>query len=210
MGPGTPAEVVVPERMSLREVDRVIREHRGWIAEKVAWAREEAERAPVLGLDRPGVVWLAGSPVEVELRGGGRAVARLREGRLLVGGPAEAASAAIGRWYRREARQRLSRVTACEAEALGVRPAKISIRDPRTRWGSCTTAGAISYSWRLVICPLSVLDYVVVHELCHLQIHDHSKAFWELLSKARPRWAEQAEWLRRHALEIGSYAPRPC
>ena len=91
VAPGKPPEVVVPERMSEREVDRVIREHRDWIAEKVAWAREEAARTPQLGLDRPGVVWLAGSPVPVELRGGGRAVAKLVGGRLRVDGAAEAA-----------------------------------------------------------------------------------------------------------------------
>jgi predicted metal-dependent hydrolase len=210
VAPGKPPEVVVPERMSEREVDRVIREHRGWIAEKVAWARDEAARTPQLGLDRPGVVWLAGSPVPVELHGSGRAVAKLVGGRLRVAGPAEGAGAAIGRWYRREARLRLTRATSREAEALGVEPARISIRDPRTRWGSCSATGAISYSWRLVICPEPVLDYVVVHELCHLRFHDHSPSFWGLLSAARPEWREQADWLRRHGPQIGGYAPRPC
>ncbi len=210
VAPGSPPEVVVPERMSERQVDRVIREHHEWIVEKVAWARAEAERSAELGLDRPGVVWLAGRPVPLELRGGGRAVAKLGGGRLVVGGPPEAAGAAIGRWYRREARLRLSHATWREAEALRVEPARISIRDPRTRWGSCSAAGAISYSWRLVICPEPVLDYVVVHELCHLRFHDHSSAFWELLSGARPGWREQAEWLRRHALEVGGYGPRLC
>jgi predicted metal-dependent hydrolase len=208
--PGEPPEVVVPARMSEREVERVIREHRGWIAEKVAWARDEAERTPRLGLDRPGVVWLSGTPVPVELRGGRRAVAKLIGGRLMVDGPAEAAGAAIDRWYRREARLRLSRATSREADALGVEPARISIRDPRTRWGSCSAAGAISYSWRLVICPEPVLDYVVVHELCHLRFHDHSRAFWGLLSAVRPGWKEQADWLRLHGPQIGGYAPRPC
>ncbi len=210
VAPERQPEVVVPERMSEREIDRVIREHRGWIAEKAAWARQQAERTPRLGLDRPGVVWLAGSPVPVELREVGRPVAKLAGGRLVVNGPAEAAGAAVGRWYRREARSRLSRATWREAEALGVGPARVSIRDPRTRWGSCSTAGAISYSWRLVICPEPVLDYVVVHELCHLRFHDHSPAFWGMLSAFRPDWKEQADWLRLHGPQIGGYAPRPC
>ena len=196
--------------MSDREVDRVIASNQEWIAEKSAWAQSEAERPRVLGLDRPGVVWLAGEPVPVEIGKRGRPVASLGQGRLHVGGRPEEAGAAIGRWYRREARSRLSEATAREAEALGVRPGRISIRDPRTRWGSCSAAGAISFSWRLVICPPRVLDYVVVHELCHLRVHNHSSAFWGLLAGARPGWHEQAEWLRRHALEIGDYAPRPC
>jgi predicted metal-dependent hydrolase len=208
VGPRRPLEIVVPERMSEREIDRVIASHRDWIAEKAAWAQSLSQRRQALGLDRPGVVWLAGEPVSIERREGGRSVAGLSGDRLLVGGPSEGAEAAIGRWYRREARRRLSVATSREAEALGVRPARISIRDPRTRWGSCSSGGGISYSWRLVLCPSAVLDYVVVHELCHLRVHNHSSAFWGLLSGARPDWRKHAAWLREHSLEIGDYTPR--
>lgn len=208
VGPRRPLEIVVPPRTSEREVERMIAASHEWIAEKAAWARRQAERPRLLGLDRPGAVWLGGEAFAIERRQGGRPVAELASGRLLVGGPRGGAEGAICRWYRREARRRLTRATDREAEALGVRPAGISIRDPRTRWGSCSSAGTISYSWRLVICPQEVLDYVVVHELCHLRVHNHSSAFWRLLSGARPGWREQAAWLREHSLEIGDYSPR--
>ena len=207
---GLPRRWSCPQRMSEREVDRVIRDHRDWIAEKVAWARQEAERTPLLGLDRPGVVWLAGRALS---RSSCAAAGVLSPSFAMAGSrrrPGRGAAAAIGRWYRREARRRLSRATAREAEALGVRPARMSIRDPRTRWGSCTAAGAISYSWRLVICPPPVLDYVVVHELCHLRVHDHSKAFWGLLRESAPAGRSRRSGFGPTRCEIGAYAPRPC
>ncbi len=208
VGPRRPLEIVVPPRTSDRTIDRLIASHRGWIIEKDAWAREQAEGARRLGLDRPGVVWLGGQAVPIERREGGRSVARRRDGRVLVGGSEAGAAGAIERWYRREARTRLGAHTERAARSLGVRAGRVSIRDPRTRWGSCSASGTISYSWRLVLCPPEVLDYVVVHELCHLRFHDHSSAFWGMLGGARPRWREQAGWLRQHSLEIGDYVPR--
>ncbi len=168
VAPGRPPEVVVPPGTGDRAIDRMIDGHRDWIAAKTAEMEALAERR-ALGLDRPGVVWLGGEPVPVVRRRGGRAVAALRGGRLVVSGPGEGAMAAVERWYRREARERLQEAVAREAPVLGVRPRRLSVRDPRTRWGSCSSDGALSFSWRLLLAPPAVLDYVVVHELCHLR-----------------------------------------
>jgi predicted metal-dependent hydrolase len=96
---------------------------------------------------------------------------------------------------------------AREARRLGVRPGRIGVRDPRTRWGSCSSNGNLSFSWRLVIAPLEVLEYVVVHELCHLRELNHSKRFYRLLDDARPRWREEASWLRDFGWELHEYRP---
>ena len=163
---------------------------------------------PSLGLERPGLVWLHRRPVAVERRPGSRSVARLAGGRLLVDGPAAKAPGAIDRWYRREARQRLLAAIAREAPRLGVRPARVSVRDPRTRWGSCSSRGTLSFSWRLLLVPEQTMEYVVVHELCHLRELNHSPRFWALLDEALPGWQTDAVWLRDHAREVGSYRPR--
>jgi predicted metal-dependent hydrolase len=207
VAPGAPLEVVVPVGTGDREIERLLRRHRDWIARKTAEAEELAAR-PALGLDRPGVAWLHGSALPIELRGGARSTARLGGGRLIVGGGVKQAPAAIERWYRREARLRLRAVTRREARRLGVRPERLSIRDPRTRWGSCSPDGALSFSWRLLLAPREVLDYVVVHELCHLRELNHSPAFWRLLDEARPGWQAEAGWLRKHGGEIVPYRPR--
>ena len=81
----------------------------------------------------------------------------------------------------------------------------LSVRDPKTRWGSCSGRGNLSFSWRLLLAPEQVLEYVVVHELLHLREHNHSKRFWRLVEAAYPGWQEQARWLREHGQELLDY-----
>ena len=94
-----------------------------------------------------------------------------------------------------------------EAPALGVTPARIQIRDQRSRWGSCSTRGTLSFNWRLVLAPFEVLDYVVVHELCHLREPNHSRRFWSLVEKRRPDWRAQRDWLHEHGPELLAFRP---
>jgi predicted metal-dependent hydrolase len=145
--------------------------------------RQLRARVPRLGLDAPGVVWVGLQP------------------QLAPPGDVE-------RWYREEARRHIATAVAREARHLGVRPGRIGIRDPRTRWGSCSAHGNLSFSWRLVMAPAEVLDYVVVHELCHLRELNHSTRFYRLLDAARPGWREQAAWLREFGHELHDYRVR--
>jgi predicted metal-dependent hydrolase len=100
------------------------------------------------------------------------------------------------------AREIVSALAEEEAERLGVAYRRIRIGDQRTLWGSCSPAGTLSFNWRLVLAPLEVLDYVVVHELCHLRVPNHSKSFWTLVEGSRPDWREQRDWLREHGPEL--------
>ena len=75
---------------------------------------------------------------------------------------------------------------------------KLTIRGQRTRWASCSRSGAMSFNWRLLLAPEAVLDYVVWHEVCHLEVMDHSPRFWALLERWCPDYREQSRWLRRH------------
>lgn len=200
--------MIVPRGTSSAEIERLLLRNRDWIARKTSWVREIASRPPVLGLDRPGVVWLGGKAIRIRGGAGSRSVAELRDGRLVVAGPPQRRGAAVSRWYRREARRRLTAAVAANAPRLGVTPVGLSVRDPGTRWGSCSARGALSFSWRLSITPEEILEYVVVHELCHLRQLDHSPAFWRLLSEARPGWRAHAAWLEEHSHEVGAYEPR--
>ena len=85
---------------------------------------------------------------------------------------------------------------------LGVAYQRIRIGGQRTLWGSCSLGGTLSFNWRLVLAPAEVLDYVVVHELCHLRVRDHSRRFWALVEGCRPHWREQRNWLREHGPEL--------
>jgi predicted metal-dependent hydrolase len=100
------------------------------------------------------------------------------------------------------AREVISALAEEEAERLGVAYRRIRIGDQRTLWGSCSSAGTLSFNWRLLLAPLEVLDYVVVHELCHLRVPNHSKSFWALVERSRPGWRKQRDWLRDRGPEL--------
>jgi predicted metal-dependent hydrolase len=108
---------------------------------------------------------------------------------------------------RRAARELVSMLVDEETSALGVEAGRIQVRDQRTRWGSCSAAGNLSFNWRLVLAPFEVLDYVVVHEVCHLRVADHSRRFWRLVESRRPDWREQRDWLSEHGPELLAFRP---
>ena len=105
------------------------------------------------------------------------------------------------------AREIVSALAEEQAEKLGVRYERIRIGAQRTLWGSCSDRGTLSFNWRLVLAPLEVLDYVVVHELCHLRVADHSSQFWALVEQQRPHWREHRNWLREHGPELLAFTP---
>jgi predicted metal-dependent hydrolase len=125
-----------------------------------------------------------------------------RRGPALLVPAGDGARPGLERWYRRAARQevalRLDRATA----AAGLSYPRLSIRGQRTRWASCASDGAMSFNWRLLLAPERVLDYVVWHEVCHLEVADHSPRFWALLETRCPAWREPADWLRRRGAEL--------
>jgi predicted metal-dependent hydrolase len=105
------------------------------------------------------------------------------------------------------ARELTSMLAEEEAKLLGVTYRRIRIGGQRTLWGSCSARGTLSFNWRLVLAPLEVLDYVVVHELCHLRFPDHSRRFWALVERRRPAWRAQRAWLREHGPELLAFEP---
>jgi predicted metal-dependent hydrolase len=207
VGPRRPIEAIVPAGTPDAAVEAFLASKRGWIERKVAVAEEIARRPRVLGLHEK--IWLEGEPLQIEHVGGALPRAELRDGVLHVGGQKHEAAAAIERWYRREARRRVTAVVEREAARLALRFNSLAIRDQRTRWGSCSRKGNLSFSWRLLIAPPKVLEYVAVHELLHLREPNHSKAFWRIIESARPGWQDEARWLREHGQELREYAVDP-
>ena len=105
---------------------------------------------------------------------------------------------ALERFYRRAARTEIAARLERACEATGNSYTKLAIRNQRTRWASCSSNGTMSFNWRLLLAPEPVLDYVVWHEVCHLQVMDHSPRFWALVARYCPDHREHARWLRRH------------
>src|SRR3954447_18252801 len=196
-------EVVVPRRMALRQVVPFVEEKRPWIARTLRRIREAEEEAAVRLADGGQVPYL-GRLLSLDVRvepGRVRHLVALRGTRLevAVGSPGgEPVRAALEAWYRRRALLEVEpRLDAACARA-GTRYTRLSIRAQRTRRASCSSTGAMSFNWRLLLAPPEILDYVVEHEVAHLEVLDHSPRFWRLLGSRSPGYREHERWLRRN------------
>ena len=105
-------------------------------------------------------------------------------------------------WYHRHAQERLEEKTHRYAKVLQVEPNCVSVKDYKSRWGSCSTTGDISYNWRIVMAPHRIVDYVVVHELCHLLEHNHSAVYWRHVERIIPDFQECREWLKQNSKRL--------
>jgi predicted metal-dependent hydrolase len=196
-------EVVVPRRMALRQVVPFVEEKRPWIERTLRRIREAEEAAAVRLADGGSVPYL-GRSLSLDVRiepGRQRSFVALRGDTLevAVGSPgAVAVRDALEAWYRRRARLEVEpRLDAACARA-GTSYTRLSIRAQRTRWASCSSTGAMSFNWRLLLAPPEILDYVVEHEVAHLEVLDHSPRFWRLLGSRSPAYREHERWLRRN------------
>jgi predicted metal-dependent hydrolase len=108
----------------------------------------------------------------------------------------------LERWLREEARQAIAYAVLEHAAALSVQPAAVTLRDPRTRWGSAARSGRLSFSWRLLLAPPEALETVVVHELAHLRVFGHGPKFWALVASRRPDHRVWRRWLHEHSIEL--------
>ncbi len=109
---------------------------------------------------------------------------------------------------RTAARELVSTLAEEHGDRIGVEYRRIRIGGQRTLWGSCSPRGTLSFNWRLVLAPLEVLDYVVVHELCHLRVPNHSRGFWALVERHRQHWRQERDWLRDYGPELLAFRPQ--
>jgi predicted metal-dependent hydrolase len=114
----------------------------------------------------------------------------------------ERVAAVLERWLREQARFAIDATVVDHAAALGVRPAAVSLRDPRSRWGSASRQGRLMFSWRLVLAPPEALETVVIHELAHLRVFGHGPRFWAVVASRRADHLTWRRWLRTHSLEL--------
>jgi predicted metal-dependent hydrolase len=188
-------EVVLPRRAAEREAAAAIRELRPWIERRIA----ELQRTRAAVAARGASVPYLGEALAL-VREPGRTRVHRRGVELLV--PDGDHRPALERWYRRRARAEIAPRLDAATAAVGSAYRGLTIRGQRTRWASCSAAGAMSFNWRLLLAPAPVLDYVVWHEVCHLEVMDHSPRFWALLVERCPDYRAHAGWLRRHGATL--------
>jgi predicted metal-dependent hydrolase len=186
-------EVVLPRRLPLRAAEEAMLELRPWIDRRLA----EVGRQRAAVLARGDTVPYLGTSLTLRSEPGRTRVTRRGDTLLVPAG--DERPEAIERWYRRMARTEIQTRLDRACAAAGLSYTRLTIRDQRTRWGSCSRTGALSFNWRLLLAPEAVLDYVIWHEVCHLAVMDHSPRFWALVARHCPDHRAQAAWLRRNA-----------
>jgi len=187
-------------------VPRGVRERtvQGFVGEKADWIRKHLanQTAPqVVGLGA--LLPVEGHQVEV-LAGQGR-VPHLQDGTLLVPGRADRVGPKVAGYLKVRAREHLSAASDHYAERIGVKYGRLSLRDTRSRWGSCSSEGNLMYSWRLIMAPREVLDYVAAHEVAHLVEMNHGAGFWQLVGEIFPQYQTPRAWLRHNGAELHRY-----
>lgn len=129
-----------------------------------------------------------------------------REGsEIVVTGGAEHLPRRLGDWLRKEAKREIAERVRVKSLLLGRKAGRVTVRDTKSRWGSCTVAGDLNFSWRLILAPAFVLDYLVAHEVAHLKVKDHGPRFWRTVAELCPEAGAAKAWLKRHGPALHRY-----
>ena len=195
--------LTMPARASLAAARTFAERHSAWIGARLARLPrpvpfEPMAKAPLRGVDhtivhRPGargVVWIEAGA----------------QGPLLcVAGERPHVARRVADFLRREALKDIEAAVARHAATIAVRPARISVRDTVSRWGSCSSSGRLSFSWRLILAPPWVLDYLAAHEVAHMVHMNHSQKFWAVVGRASPDVDRAEAWLKAHGASLHRY-----
>lgn len=172
--------------------------------EKADWIRRHLARQPEQVLVAPGLnLPVEGQARRIEIGPGRRVV--LSADRMDVPGAPERVPARLTGFLRELARERLIAASDYYAERLGRSYRGITLRDTRSRWGSCSSSGGLMYSWRLIMAPPEVLSYVAAHEVAHLEQMNHSAAFWGVVTQIHGPYDAPRKWLRTHGNQLHRY-----
>jgi len=196
--------VVVPSNLPRKNIEMIVHSKARWIRRKLHFNSEVREKhRPKEYVSGEAFAYL-GRNYRLKVIEGEARPAALQQGRIQVYVPHGTSGGfreqhiikQLTAWYQERAMKRLQEKTARYAGQLGVTPSKVSIKAYISRWGSCHRDGRIYFNWRIIMAPHSVVDYVVVHELCHLIHHNHSRDYWRLVESVMPDFREAKAWLK--------------
>lgn len=201
-------EVRAPRRATRAQIEAFVKAKEAWILKKQAQAEQHRLSTRPKQFVEGELFLYLGQSYPLSILDGAAAGLRAAKGRpalcleggrfLLEGGVAPQAREVFEGWYREQARQVITARVKYFAAQHGFEYGKIRITGAKTRWGSCSSHGTLSFTWRLVMAPPAAVDYVVVHELAHQRVQNHSAAFWEVVAGLMPNYAQQRAWFRQH------------
>lgn len=196
--------VIIPRQYDPKRLPALLQQKADWILSRLAKCLqvraapdiENGDSIPFLGRD----LTLRVSPTIDDFT-----TIRLDGDDLLVKlAPSHDLNLLLPRWYHREAAGVIERLADSFSKSIGVSYQRLTIRGQRSRWGSCSAKRNLNFNWKLMMAPAAVLDYVIIHELCHLKEMNHRKAFWALVAQFSPKWREHKKWLKDHQAELSA------
>ncbi|MEJ1157522.1 M48 family metallopeptidase [Prosthecomicrobium sp. N25] len=195
--------LTLPRTGRLPEALAFLERHRGWLADRLA------RRPAAIAFEHGALLPLRGTPHRVfhrpDLRGTAWVETLGELPHIMVTGAREHLPRRLTDFLKREARRDIEPAVALHAGRLAVRPTAIRLKDTRSRWGSCTATGELSFSWRVILAPPFVLDYLVAHEVAHLRELNHSHRFWRAVRETCPDMDRGRVWLKRHGTLLHAY-----
>lgn len=188
--------VTLPQRTARATGMALLVNHAQWVADRLL-------ALPQRVTFEDGVtVSLCGVPHPIRHVAQGRAGVQVEQGEICVSGDADFIPRRVSDFLRAEAKRVLVPQAIAKAALIGARPTRVSLKDTSSRWGSCTASGNLAFSWRLVMAPSCVQDYVVAHEVAHLAHMNHSDRFWSLVDDLTPHTKPAMAWLRSEGLQL--------
>ncbi len=191
--------MTLPKRTGLAEALRFVDKSAGWIL------RHHGKQVPRNAVAHGSEILFRGEVHRLELSGGRRGLVEVVEGVIIVPGEVAHAERRLKDYIKKQAHVALTEATQRYALAMNARYSAITLRDQKSRWGSCSASGGLSYSWRLVLAPAFVLDYVAAHEVAHLREMNHGPRFWRLVLTHCPHAKQAKVWMKQHGRKLHSY-----
>ena len=193
------AKIVMPVYAALSDARAAMQDNEEWLLDRLA---QLPPRVPFID---GSVVPLEGHDHRIRHIAGRRGVVERVNDELWVYGQPEHLSRRLTDWLKAEAKRQISPLSLEKAAAVDRRVRRVVVRDQKSRWGSCGSNGHLSFSWRLILAPQTVLDYVVAHEVAHLVEMNHSQAFWRVVDRLTPHAKFGRQWLKRNGQDLYRY-----
>lgn len=196
--------IVVPKETAIAQIERIIAKKDRWIRQKLRLQSTIIEPKPKEFISGEAFPYL-GKNYRLKVIYGSKDHVALRLGRIEVcvaerrgsKGTEDRVRSLLVAWYRERALKRINEKVEKYSKRLGVKPKSVKVRDYKSRWGSCILPSTVSFNWRIVMAPHKIIDYVVVHELCHLKYHDHSERFWSTVDRTVCDSEGSRVWLKK-------------
>lgn len=191
-------EVRAPLRFSRHQIDTLVREKSSWIEKQVERAHKASHLTAHRQLGDGARLWYLGKSFPLRLSASGAGKVHFVHEFTLPESALPKATSLLTNWYKAQAHALINERVDLYAQRFGLKVTGVRISSARTRWGSCSQKNALSFTWRLIMAPLEVIDYVVIHELAHILEKNHSRAYWANVEQMLPDYKVRRAWLRNN------------